>query len=198
MNRLARDQIPFAMSQAINRTVFWLRGRGRSGPIQREWNRQIPEARRANFPNFDLRVRRATKNRLVGTVADQGRRREILDRQARRNVRRARGRFLTIPVGNVPRTATGRVRRGYLDSPRTFVIGSGSRRFIAYRRSKRAPLEIRGVLKPAAFVPQYYTNERLCVFAERRFDFEFPPALRQAVRTARLPRTATEGEQRLR
>lgn len=189
LNDIGRRQLPFAVSQALTSTAFDMR----KEIVERTWPRSV-EARDAKFMAAALRVKKATKTKLVASVFDRLKRNFIM-RQATGGMKYSRtGRHVAIPTENVKarRGARGVPKslrpRQALEKANTFEVRTKSGQLVIMRRPRKkasAP-EVLYVLEQSVRV-----SKRFPVFTaadqvvRRRFNANFNKAFAKAIATAR-------------
>lgn len=184
-----RDQIPFAMSRAINSTAFAIR----QEIIDRTWPNAF-EVRNRTLPKIAFRVdEKATKAKLTANVGQAAAldHLEWLERQADGGTRVPRGEHLAVPVNaEAKRTGSGEIRKAL--KPRNikrkyFREGSGGKLllFTVKGRGKNSTSELSYVLPTAAPIAPifhfYRDAERkgIEVFSDF-FDVEFTKAIQSS------------------
>tara|TARA_R110002110_G_scaffold294324_7_gene508325 strand:+ start:3570 stop:4181 length:612 start_codon:yes stop_codon:yes gene_type:complete len=185
MNRVSRQQLPFATSVALNDTAFDVR--------RQIVDRTMPRAfklKNKRFPSAAMRVRKSTKRKLRAGVYDRlGR--EYLVTQATGGIKRPRGRHIAVPQG-VRRTSTGKISkanrpRQLLNKPNAFKITSGGKSAIyTRRRGKGGGLEFQYALVNSARIPRrlrFYEDAQRTI--KQRFPRRFKVAFARAKLTAR-------------
>ena len=101
----AYDQIPFALSLAINDALF----ETKQVLTDVTWPRAVT-VRNANFLDWALHIEKATKHNLAGAIYDSTPdQRAHLSMHADSGTKTPRGEALAIPSRNVARTSGGRV-----------------------------------------------------------------------------------------
>ena len=104
----AVDQVPYALSRAMNDAAFATRQR----LIDQTWPQHVT-VRNPNFLKAALHVEPSTKTNLEVHIVDQLKRGH-LEKHAHGGTKQARSTNLAIPIAaNVPRESGGRVRRDY-------------------------------------------------------------------------------------
>lgn len=186
MNRVSRQQLPFATSVALNDTAFDVR--------RQIVDRTMPRAfklKNKRFPSAAMRVRKSTKRKLRAGVYDRlGR--EYLVTQATGGIKRPRGRHIAVPQG-VRRTSTGKISkanrpRQMLNKPRHFIATMPSGKSGIWKRKGKSRLPIS---LEYAFVTQARIPKRLRFYEDaqrtirRRFPRRFKAAFAKAKRTAK-------------
>ena len=92
--KVAQDQIPYAMSRAMNDAVF----RTRERIVNETWPQHV-QFRRANFPSAVLHVERSDKHNLTVTIREVSNTAPNLTRHAEGGTKTPhRGRRLAIPL----------------------------------------------------------------------------------------------------
>ena len=191
LDNIEKQQVPFAISGAINDVLFDVRKQivGVTGP-------RSFDIRNRRFLNAALRVKKATKRNLTGAVFDQlGRGHLAL--HARGGVLRPRGRHLAIPGTDIKgRRGAGGVRKAQrpqailakLGKRRAFAVEfkSGQHGIVRRRGKKRLPLKLLYALGHSARIRKTFPFfEDATRVAQRNFRRHFDRRLRQALRTAR-------------
>ncbi len=192
LDNIEKQQVPFAISGAINDVLFDVRKQivGVTGP-------RSFDIRNRRFLNAALRVRKATKRNLTGEVFDTLGRGQ-LERHASGGIKRPRGQHIAIPGRDIEgkRTRGGAIRKAL--RPRnvlskagrrqafTTTFKSGQRAIVRRRTKKRLPLQVLYLLERNVRIrrtfPFHRDAERV---AQRNFRRHFDRRLRQALRTAR-------------
>ena len=183
LNRMQRNQIPFAASKALNDTAFEVR-RFVVGPL---WNRSFPQSRNKRFPHVAFRVKRASKRNLRSEVFDRLNR-FFLPLHITGQDKRARGGRLAIPnTQHVRRTATGRIpkRQQPANLPNSFVADMG-RGDALYQRQRDGSVKLMYVLRDTSRIDARFPFFRLGYAKGRQvWPRMMDRALRLALRTAR-------------
>lgn len=177
-----QDQVPYAISRAINDAAF----NTRQVLIQVTWPRRMT-VRNSTFMQAALRVNKATKDNLVVSIYDTlGR--AHLDKHARGGVKRPKGTHLAIPVaGRIPMTDHG-VASGFRPkdlisgvpakalrvTPSGIFVGIGGRLHLFYVFTKSATIK-----KDVNFVEDF----TYAMSQEARRNL--PRAMAEALRTAK-------------
>lgn len=181
-----RDQVPFAMSRAINSTAFAVR----QEIVDHTWPNAF-EVRNRALPKIAFKVdKKATKADLdanVGQAID----RDWIERQSDGGTKAPRGRHLAIPVdAEKKRTASGAIRKPLKPSNlkrKYFREGSGGKLllFTVKGRGKNSTSELAYVLQGSAQIAPifhfYRDAERkaVTVFSDF-FDVEFTKAIQSS------------------
>ena len=189
---IERKQIPFALSGAINDTLFDVRKQ-----IVGVTARNAFTVRNKRFLGVAIRVEKAKKTKLNGAVFDRlGR--ASLGLHARGGIKRARGQHVAIPTKAVEakRTASGKIPKRL--TPRTVLSKAGRRaafkikfrsgqEAIVRRKGKKAtPLEVLYLLERSVRIrKQFRFIEDAEKVAKRVLPGHFRTRLRKALRTAR-------------
>jgi hypothetical protein len=151
LSDLARRELPFALSLAINETL---------GDVKKNTERKLPRQvdRPTPFTLRGLGLRRSTKRRLAGAVLFKDVQAAYLRWLARPGTRRPEGGAIVMPVaqklnryGNIPRRALARA----VARPDTFATGRGdpARSHLPggiYRRLRSGRLRMLAAFEPAA------------------------------------------------
>lgn len=165
LNRIQRQQLPFATSLAINKTL----ARARQ-IVHDEWQKQYADSprRKKSFPKQVLRWRRSTKQRLVGVLMNVAAD-DVLRLQMRGGTKTARGSALRVPASNAPRRSKKVPFRAgkYLFLPR-----KGKDRYV-------------GTLEKSVEVPRKFNLDRALRQIRQAFREELDKAIAKALRTAR-------------
>lgn len=188
LDLLQRQQLPFAISRALNDSAFGVRKR----IVSRTWPRADLEVRNRGFIRASMRVKKASKVKLRASVYDRlGR--GFMPLQAEGGTKRPRSSSkLAVPI-NARRTAGGRIRKRDLPSslranPRAFLIRAKSGHQMIVERQGRARLPIRVLyhLTSSAVVDKSFAfYEDAEASSLRQFPRHFERRLRDALRTAR-------------
>ena len=195
LDAFGKNQMPFAMSQALNDAAFEVR----KDTIERVWPRSITQRNPAFMKAMLMPIRgdnRATKRRLRSIVQNYQtgtRNKDYLQRLAVGGIKRPNGNNIAIPANDMPTRAKGGVTignrpRNILNKPKVFKnrLPNGQE-FIARRRTKkRYPLQMLYLLEPDGQVkkqfPFYEEAEKV---GQRAFAQNFRKRFAQAKRTAR-------------
>ena len=182
-----RDQVPFAMSMAINSTAFAIR----QEIIDRTWPNAF-EVRNRTLPKIAFRVdEKATKAKLTANVGQALDHLEWLERQADGGTKVPRGAHLAVPVNaEAKRTGSGAIRSAMKPKNlkrKYFREGSGGKLllFTVKGRGKNSTSELAYVLPTAAPITPifhfYRDAERkgIEVFSDF-FDVEFTKAIQSS------------------
>lgn len=182
LDQLETDQLPFAVSVAMNASTF----AARNHIVRTVWPRSV-SLRNKRFAGAAIRVtKKATKHDLVTAVFD------TLDRDAfRRQAEGERrkpvsGRSLAIPVG-VKRLTGGAVPkakrpRALLDKSKFFI---NKKHTAIMERVDRTKVRIVYSLTPVAKVaPRFPAESEAMKAFDHTFPFEFDRAMTNAVNTA--------------
>ena len=183
LNRMQRNQVPFAASKALNDTAFDVR-RFVVGPL---WNRSFPQSRNKRFPHVIFRVRRAKKRDLRSEVFDRLDRYFLPLHIAGRD-KTARGGRLAIPnTRHITRTATGRIPKRVQPAnlPNSFVEDRG-RGPALWQRQRDGSVRLMYYLRSTSRIIARFPFFRLGYAKGRQvWSKNMDRALRFALRTAR-------------
>lgn len=179
LKSFARRQLAFAVSKAINDTLFDVR---RSSVDL--YNASF-EVRNRRFIRSALRVKKASKRNLVGHLRDRFEK-DWLERQAQGGTKTPRGSKLLVPV------AAKRYAKGTKDPrsyAKSFIGKTRDGRLGLFQRYGRGGKRMRMLfaLKDSVRVPKrfpFYANAKKTT--RRLFDDHFAKAWRYALQTARL------------
>lgn len=172
------DQIPFALSLAMNRSADVTRNL----LIRETWPNHI-HARNTSFIAASLTTKeaRASKSSLAVEIYDK------LDRghlqmQAKGGTRAPRGANLAIPASTVPRTSRGvpkAMKPGNL-------VNSFKRKGMLFQRDKKGKVRLVYTLKPRTPIPKRVPfHEDFQVSMQRELTRTIPMAVARAMATAR-------------
>lgn len=195
LDAFGKNQMPFAMSQALNDAAFEVR----KDTIERVWPRSITQRNPAFMKAMLMPIRgdnRATKRRLRSIVQNHPtgtRHKDYLQRLAVGGIKRPNGRSLAIPAEDMPIRARGGVTarnrpRNLLDRPKAFRQMVGGQEMILERRTKkRYPLKRLYLLEqqPAKVDQQFDFYQEAQRTGQRSFAQNFRKRFAQAKRTAR-------------
>ena len=195
LDAFGKNQMPFAMSQALNDAAFAVR----KDTIERVWPSSITQRNPAFIKAMLMPIRgdnRATKRRLRSIVQNHPtgkRNKDYLQRLAVGGIKRPNGRSLAIPAEDMPIRARGGVTarnrpRNLLDRPKAFRQSVGGQEMILERRTKkRYPLKRLYLLEqqPAKVDQQFDFYEQGARTGQREFATAFQKRFRNAKRTAR-------------
>lgn len=176
----ALDQVPFALSMALNQAVEHTR----SSLINTTWPNHVT-VRKANFMNAALTTsgERATKNRLRVVLYDRlGR--ASLPLHAEGGIKQARGR-LAIPTKNVRITSSG-VAASQRPANMKRKVVKGNLIFQASGKGKNSKLKLMFKLQPTAKIKRdvpFYTD--FTATMAQQVHANFPKALARAMATRR-------------
>lgn len=183
LDRVQKRQVPFATSQALNKTAFGVRER-----IVKDTYPDAFDVRNRRFPAVAFRVDKANKRKLVARVYDRlGR--DYLARHAEGGIKRPRdGGSLAVPVG-VKRTSSGAVRRQQrprrvMQQARAFRDRIGGVLGI-WRRTRNGLELLYRLVERARIRPRFAFEKDAAATARRVFPNHFRQALRKALATAK-------------
>ncbi|UWQ77618.1 hypothetical protein K3725_09810 [Leisingera sp. S132] len=190
LSDLARKQLPYATSLALNETAQEVR-EAEEREIENVFDRPTRFTKRGLF------LRRATKIRLTATVGVKRVQSEYLKMQVTGGVRRPRGQALVVPVGarlnkhgNLPKGGLSRLkkRKGVFTASRSGLKGKHLPAGI-YQRSGRkgsSKLKMLVAFEPRASYRKRYGYGPLALrVARNRFETAFVNGMRKALATAR-------------
>lgn len=181
LTHFERQQLPFAVSFAINETL---------ADVKREEERLLPVRldRPTAFTQRGLAIKRATKRRLVGQVGFKPIQSEYLQKVEEGGIRKPKKKAILVPVnqrvnkyGNLPK---GVIRR-LLARPNVF---SGNVKGVAgiWQRMKGGRLKLLVAYeRQASYRPQLHFQSDAQVTARRHFPTNMRDAMARAIRTAR-------------
>lgn len=179
VENFAQDQMPFAISKAINAAAENTRVR----LADETWPQHV-QVRNRGFLKAALRVKNSTKRDLKVTIFDKLERANLTG-HAKGNTKQAKSGALAIPQAEVKRTArgvSGRMKPRNL--PNSFRRGDAI--FQRIGKGKRERLRLMYILKPSVSqpkdVPFYEDFHR---FMREEIRSTFPAAMKQAMQTRR-------------
>lgn len=195
LDAFGKNQLPFAMSQALNDAAFAVR----KDTIERVWPTSITQRNPAFMKAMLMPIRgdnRATKRRLRSIVQNHPtgkRNKDYLQRLAVGGIKTANGRSLAIPAEDMPIRVRGGVSsrnrpRNLLDRPKAFRQMVGGQEMILERRTKkRYPLKRLYLLEqqPAKVDQQFDFYQEAERTGRVAFAQNFRKRFAQAKRTAR-------------
>lgn len=186
-DRVCKQQIPFALSQAMNDS-----GRDVKVAEEKELDRKLDAP--TPFTKRGVYHLRASKRKLVTEIGFKRIQAEYLRLQIRGGIRRPRSKALPVPVG-ARRNKYGNMPRGYLKrelaKPTVFATSAGNRRskHLApgiYRRRKRGgPKLLVSFEAQAKYKPRLEFRKVAHRAFRKRFKQHFRRRLQHAMATAR-------------
>lgn len=195
IDAFGKNQMPFAMSQALNDAAFAVR----KDTIERVWPKSVKVNNPAFMKAMLMPIRgdnRATKKRLRSIVQNYpsgARYKDYLQRLAVGGIKPVRGRSVAIPAEDMPLRARGGVTarnrpRNALDRPKAFRQMVGGQEMILERRTKaRYPLKRLYLLEqqPIKIDDQFNFYGEANRTARREFQQNFQKRFAAAKRSAR-------------
>ncbi len=195
LDAFGKNQLPFAMSQALNDAAFAVR----KDTIERVWPKSVTVRNPAFLKAMLMPIKgdnRASKRKLRAIVQNHPtgqRHRDYLQRLATGGIKTAQGRSLAIPAEDMPMRARGGVTarnrpRNALDRPKAFRQVVGGQEMILERRTKkRYPLKRLYLLEqqPAKIDQQFDFYQEASRTGQKEFTRNFKRRFENAKRTAR-------------
>jgi hypothetical protein len=175
------DQVPYAVSQALNQSAFG----ARAVLVQHTWPSSVT-VRNRSFISAALRVEKAGKHNLRVAITESGRMKDRahLALHAFGGVKRSKGN-LAIPSRAVRRGASG-VVGSQLPRNLTRKVVRGDAIYQAVGKGKASKLKLMYTLKPTARQPADVPfSEDFAVAMRNGMRTSFPQALARAMRTRR-------------